>query len=131
VATWKGKLFLGTFGWRLVALDAATGKPIWVKLTVDPAFRYTITGAPRVVKGKVIIGNGGAEMGVRGYVSAYDADTGDMVWRFYTVPGDPSRPFEVPFLRKHQDVDGGVVEVRWRRTVWDSIVYDRNWTCFI
>jgi alcohol dehydrogenase (cytochrome c)/quinohemoprotein ethanol dehydrogenase len=125
VATWKGKLFLGTLDGRLVALDAATGKPIWVKLTVDPAFRYTITGAPRVVKGKVIIGNGGAEMGVRGYVSAYDADTGDMVWRFYTVPGDPSRPFESPILEKAAKTWTG----EWWKfggggTVWDSIVYD-------
>jgi len=100
VALWKGKVFLGTLDGRLVALDAATGKPAWVKLTIDPAFRYTITGAQRVVKGKVIIGNGGAEMGVRGYVSAYDADSGNMVWRFYTVPGDPSKPFESPILGK-------------------------------
>ncbi len=100
VALWKGKVFLGTLDGRLVALDAATGKPAWVKLTIDPAFRYTITGAPRVVKGKVIIGNGGAEMGVRGYVSAYDADSGNMVWRFYTIPGDPSKPFESPILEK-------------------------------
>ena len=59
---------------------------------------YTITGAPRVVKGKVIIGNGGAEYGVRGYVSAYDASTGVMDWRFYTVPGNPAEPFESPAM---------------------------------
>ena len=125
VAAWKGKLFLGTLDGRLVALDAATGKVIWDKLTIDPNYRYTITGAPRVVKGKVIIGNGGAEMGVRGYVSAYDADTGSMVWRFYTVPGDPSKPFESPILEKAAKTWTG----EWWKlggggTVWDSIVYD-------
>ena len=70
------KYFFGTLDGRLIALDATTGKLVWEKLTIDRKFRYTITGAPRVVKGKVIIGNGGAEMGVRGYVSAYDAETG-------------------------------------------------------
>jgi quinohemoprotein ethanol dehydrogenase len=125
VAAWKGKLFLGTLDGRLVALDAATGRPAWETLTIDRNFRYTITGAPRVVKGKVIIGNGGAEMGVRGYVSAYDAETGQMVWRFYTVPGDPSTPFERPILEKAAKTWTG----QWWQyggggTVWDSIVYD-------
>src|SRR5262249_3496841 len=75
VAVWKGRVYVGTLDGRLVALEAATGKRLWETLTVDPAFRYTITGAPRIVKDKVIIGNGGAEMGVRGYVSAYDSET--------------------------------------------------------
>ncbi len=125
VAAWKGKLFLGTLDGRLVALDAVSGKPVWEKLTIDPHFRYSITGAPRVVKGKVIIGNGGAEMGVRGYVSAYDADTGNMAWRFYTVPGDPSKPFESPILENAARTWTG----EWWKfggggTVWDAIVYD-------
>jgi alcohol dehydrogenase (cytochrome c)/quinohemoprotein ethanol dehydrogenase len=127
VAAWKGKLFLGTLDGRLVALDAATGKPLWETLTIDPKFRYTITGAPRVVKGRVIIGNGGAEMGVRGYVSAYDADTGKLAWRFYTVPGDPAKPFENPILREAAKTWTG----EWWKyggggTVWDSIVYDAD-----
>lgn len=125
VAAWGSKLFLGTLDGRLIALDAATGQPVWEKLTIDPNFRYTITGAPRVVKGKVIIGNGGAEMGVRGYVSAYDADTGNMIWRFYTVPGDPSKPFESSILEKAAKTWTGEW---WKHggggTVWDSIVYD-------
>jgi quinohemoprotein ethanol dehydrogenase len=125
VAVWNGKLFLGTLDGRLVALNAATGKPVWDTLTIDRNSRYTITGAPRVVKGKVIIGNGGAEMGVRGYVSAYDAETGKMVWRYYTVPGDPSKPFESPILEKAAKTWTG----EWWKyggggTVWDSIVYD-------
>ena len=98
VAIWQHRVFVGTLDGRLVALDAATGKPVWETLTVDRQFRYTITGAPRIVDGKVIIGNGGAEFGVRGYVSAYDAATGKMLWRFYTVPGDPAKDYEAPPL---------------------------------
>jgi quinohemoprotein ethanol dehydrogenase len=125
VAVWKGKIFVGTLDGRLIALDAATGKVAWQTLTIDPSLRYTITGAPRVVKGKVIIGNGGAEMGVRGYVTAYDADTGKMAWRFYTVPGDPGKPFESPVMEKAAKTWTG----EWWKfggggTVWDSIVYD-------
>ena len=125
VAAWNGRLFLGTLDGRLIALDAATGSVVWEVLTVDAKSRYTITGAPRVVKGKVIIGNGGAEMGVRGYVSAYDAETGKMVWRFYTVPGDPAKPFESPILEKAAKTWSG----RWWKlggggTVWNSLAYD-------
>lgn len=125
VALWHGKVFVATLDGRLVALDAANGKPVWQKLTIDPARRYTITGAPRVVKGKVIIGNGGAEMDARGYVSAYDAETGKLIWRFYTVPGNPAKPFEQPILAKAAKTWTG----QWWKyggggTVWDSIVYD-------
>jgi quinohemoprotein ethanol dehydrogenase len=125
VAAWKGKVFVGTLDGRLIALDATTGKPVWETLTIDPNVRYTITGAPRVVKGKVIIGNGGAELGVRGYVSAYDTETGKLVWRFYTVPGDPSKPFESPILNKAAKTWSGEW---WKNggggTVWDSMAYD-------
>ena len=76
VAAWNGRVYVGTLDGRLVAIDAATGKLAWEKITVDQSLPYTITGAPRVVNGKVIIGNGGAEYGVRGYVTAYDADDG-------------------------------------------------------
>jgi len=125
VAVWGGKVFFGTLDGRLIALDAATGRRVWEKLTIDRKFRYTITGAPRVVKGKVIIGNGGAEMGVRGYVSAYDSETGEMAWRFYTVPGNPAKPFENPILANAAKTWTG----EWWKyggggTVWDSIVYD-------
>jgi quinohemoprotein ethanol dehydrogenase len=124
-AVWRGKVIFATLDGRLIALDAATGKRIWETLTIDPKFRYTITGAPRVVKGKVIIGNGGAEMEVRGYVSAYDAETGSLIWRFYTVPGDPSKPFESPILAKAAKTwTGEWWKVGGGGTVWDSIVYD-------
>jgi quinohemoprotein ethanol dehydrogenase len=125
VAVWEGKVFVGTLDGRLIALDAATGKPAWETLTIDRNSRYTITGAPRVVKGKVIIGNGGSEYGVRGYVSAYDARSGKMIWRFYTVPGDPSKPFESPVLAKAAKTWSGEW---WKNggggTVWDCMSYD-------
>jgi quinohemoprotein ethanol dehydrogenase len=125
VAVWRGKVFVGTLDGRLVALDAATGKPVWETLTIDPKYRYTITGAPRVIKGRVLIGNGGAELGVRGYVSAYDAKTGNLAWRFYTVPGDPSRPFESSALVKAAKTwTGDWWKLGGGGTVWDSTVYD-------
>jgi quinohemoprotein ethanol dehydrogenase len=125
IAAWHGKIYIGTLDGRLIALDAANGKPVWETLTIDPEYRYTITGAPRVVKGKVLIGNGGAEMGVRGYVSAYDADTGKLSWRFFTVPDDPSKPFESPvFERAAKTWSGEWWKLGGGGTVWDSIVYD-------
>jgi quinohemoprotein ethanol dehydrogenase len=125
VAAWKGRLFLGTLDGRLVALDAATGTPVWEVMTVEPGGRYTITGAPRVIKDKAIIGNGGAEVGVRGYVTAYDAATGRQAWRFYTVPGDPSKPFEQPELEKAAETwTGDWWTLGGGGTVWDSMAYD-------
>ncbi|WP_230206856.1 PQQ-binding-like beta-propeller repeat protein [Novosphingobium sp. Gsoil 351] len=90
-AYWNGIVFVGTIDGRLIALDAADGKVRWSVQTTDPAANNTITGAPRVVRGKVIIGNGGAELGARGFVTAYDAATGAKAWRFYIVPGDPAK----------------------------------------
>src|SRR6266481_123919 len=120
-----GKVFAGTLDGRLVALDAASGKPVWETLTIDPKYPYTITGAPRVVKGKVLIGNGGAEFGVRGYISAYDAASGKMIWRFYTIPGDPSQPYESPVLEKAAKTwTGQPRKLAGGGTVWDSISYD-------
>jgi PQQ-dependent dehydrogenase (methanol/ethanol family) len=122
VALYDGRVYVGTLDGRLVALDAASGAPVWEVTTVDTSKPYTITGAPRVVKGKVVIGNGGAELGVRGYVSAYDAETGALAWRFYTVPGDPSQPFESPALERAAATWTG----EWWKmggggTVWDSL----------
>ena len=125
VAVYKGKVYVGTLDGRLVALDAETGKLLWQVVTVDQKKPYTITAAPRVVKGKVIIGNGGAEFGVRGYVSAYNADSGKLVWRFYTVPGDPSKPFESPALeRAAKTWTGEWWKIGGGGTVWDSLAYD-------
>ena len=125
VAVYKGKVYVGALDGRLIALDAATGKQVWEALTVDPSRPYTSTGAPRVVEGKVIIGNAGADLGVRGYVSAYDADTGALVWRTFTVPGDPSQPFESPALeRAAQTWHGDWWTIGGGGTVWDGIAYD-------
>jgi quinohemoprotein ethanol dehydrogenase len=125
VAVWDGKVFVGTIDGRLVALDAETGKPLWDVNTIDKTKPYTITGAPRVVKGLVLIGNGGAELGVRGYVSAYDASTGAMKWRFYTVPGNPANGFENPILEKAaQTWSGEWWTLGGGGTVWDSMSYD-------
>ncbi len=125
VAVWNGKIFVGTLDGRLIALDAATGHQIWETLTIDPNFRYTVTGAPRVAKGKVIIGNGGGEFGVRGYISAYDSETGKLVWRFYTVPGDPSKSSESPvLLRSAKTWSGDWWKLGGGGTVWNAIAYD-------
>ncbi|QDX80189.1 PQQ-dependent dehydrogenase, methanol/ethanol family [Denitratisoma sp. DHT3] len=126
VAVWQGKVYVGTLDGRLVAIDAATGKKTWETLTVDPKRPYSITGAPRVVKGKVLIGNGGADMGVRGYVSAYDARSGKLVWRFYTVPGDPSKPFENKAMEMAAKTWRGDQWWTWGGggTVWDAMSYD-------
>ena len=125
VAFWDGQIFVGTLDGYLVALDAQTGAENWKVLTIDKTKPYTITGAPRVVKGKVIIGNGGAEFGVRGYVSAYDVVSGEMTWRFYTVPGDPAKGFENDAMKMAADTWTG----EWWKlggggTVWDSMAYD-------
>jgi quinohemoprotein ethanol dehydrogenase len=125
VAFHDGKVFAGVLDGRLAALDAATGKVLWQTQTTDLSQPYTITGAPRVVKGKVIIGNGGAEYGVRGYVSAYEAATGKLVWRFYTVPGDPSKPFESPAMeRAAKTWTGEWWKMGGGGTAWDSFAYD-------
>lgn len=126
VAFWGGKVFVGTIDGRLLALDAEKGERLWEVDTIDRTKPYTITGAPRVVKGKVIIGNGGAELGVRGYFSAYDAATGDMAWRFFTVPGDPSKPVESPELAMALETwkGGEWWKIGGGGTVWDSMAYD-------
>ena len=95
VALWDDKVFVGVLDGRMIALDRDSGAVVWeVDTRINTTDSYSITGAPRVVNGKVIIGNGGAEMGVRGYVTAYDAETGAQVWRFFTVPGNPADGFE-------------------------------------
>jgi alcohol dehydrogenase (cytochrome c)/quinohemoprotein ethanol dehydrogenase len=125
VAAWGNKLFVGTLDGRLIALDAATGKPVWSKVTVDQSKSYTITGAPRVIKGRVIIGNGGAEYGVRGYITAYDAETGKQLWRFYTVPGDPAAGPEPKYLADAAKTwTGDYWKLGGGGTVWDSMAYD-------
>jgi quinohemoprotein ethanol dehydrogenase len=125
VAVYDGKVFFGSLDGRLIALDAASGQRIWETNTVDTSKPYTITGAPRIIKGKVIIGNGGAEFGVRGYITAYDVNSGNQAWRFYTVPGDPSKPFESEALKKAAATwKGEWWKIGGGGTVWDSMAYD-------
>ena len=126
VAAWGDNVYVGTIDGRLVALDRETGELVWETLTIDPERPYTITGAPRVVKGNVIIGNGGSEYGVRGYVSAYDAATGALNWRFHTVPGNPDEPFENDAMAMAARTWTGDLwwEVGGGGTVWDSMAYD-------
>lgn len=130
VAVHGGKVFVGSLDGRLVAIDARTGKRVWEQNTlIDVSKPYTITGAPRVIKGKVIIGNGGAEFGVRGYITAYEADTGKQAWRWFTVPGDPSQPFEdasMAAAAKTWDPAGKYWEAGGGGTVWNSMVYDAD-----
>lgn len=129
-AYYEGNVYVGTIDGRLIAIDAKTGRQVWSVVTTDPRKPYTITGAPRVARGKVFIGNGGAEYGVRGYVSAYDAKTGQLIWRFYTVPGKPDEKDAAAsdeviervarptwFGNEYYKLGGG-------GTVWDAIVYD-------
>ncbi len=125
VALYDGKVYVGVIDGRLAALDAETGEPVWDVQTTPTDQPYTITGAPRVVDGKVIIGNGGAELGVRGFVSAYDAQTGELVWRFYTVPGDPAQPFESAALEAAAETwTGEWWTMGGGGTVWDAVAYD-------
>ncbi len=125
VAIFKDTIYFGTLDGRLIALNAHTGAKVWEVLTVDQTKAYSITGAPRIVKGNVIIGNGGAEFGTRGYVTAYHALTGRQVWRFYTVPGNPEEPFESQALEEAAKTWTG----EWWQfggggTVWDAMAFD-------
>ena len=128
LAAWGNSLFLGTLDGRLVSLDRDTGAVEWETVTVDQSKSYTITGAPRVIDGKVLIGNGGAEFGVRGYIAAYDTENGEELWRFYTVPDDKgdeapeylkaaAETWEGEVLSSENGIGGG-------GTVWDSMAYD-------
>jgi len=127
VALYKGKVFFASLDGRLISLDAATGSKVWEQVTLDTTKNYTITGAPRIFKGKVIIGNGGAEYGVRGYITAYDAETGEQQWRWYSVPGNPDEAYEQPELEmaaETWDPSGKYWELGGGGTMWDSMAYD-------
>ena len=127
VSVYQGNVYVATLDGRLVAVKASNGEKVWeVDTVIDRDRFYSITGAPKTAKGKVFIGNGGAEFGVRGYVTAYDAATGEQIWRFYTVPGDPSLPFEHPEMELAATTwkGGAWWEVGGGGTVWNSIVYD-------
>ncbi|MEZ5693689.1 MAG: PQQ-dependent dehydrogenase, methanol/ethanol family [Altererythrobacter sp.] len=125
VALYGNNAYVATLDGRLIALDQDTGSVVWEKMTVPDQDNYTITGAPRIARGLVLIGSGGAEYKARGYIAAFDAGTGDEVWRWHTVPGDPAAGFENDAMEKAAKTWGG----EWWKmggggTVWDSITYD-------
>jgi quinohemoprotein ethanol dehydrogenase len=126
VAYWNDKIYVAAGDGRLIAVNAKTGKEVWTSMTVEPGSYYYVTGAPRAFKGKVIIGNGGTEMGpARGYVTAYDAETGEQAWRFYVVPGNPADGFEDNAQRLAASTWNGEW---WKHggggNVWNAITYD-------
>ena len=130
VALYGDKLYVGTLDGRLVALEQANGKIVWEKTVVPNQVDYTITGAPRIAKGRVLIGSGGAEYKARGYLAAYDAETGEEAWKFHTVPGNPADGFEQEGANKAaMEAAAKTWAGEWWKlggggTVWDSITYD-------
>lgn len=127
VALYDNKVYVGTIDGRLIALNAQTGEVEWEVLTIDRSRPYTITGAPRIADGKVIIGNGGAELGARGYITAYDALTGEEEWRFWVVPGNPADGFENPDMEFAATTwAGNWWEVGGGGNAWDSMIYDEE-----
>ena len=126
LAYWNAKLYVGTQDGRLIAIDAKTGTPVWSAMTVEKEDYRFISGPPRVFDGKVIIGHAGADAGdTRGYVTTYDAEKGKQLWRFWTVPGDPSKGFENPAMEMAAKTWAGEW---WKRggggTVWNAMTYD-------
>jgi quinohemoprotein ethanol dehydrogenase len=124
VAVWNGKVYVGTGDCRLIAIDAATAKKVWEATVCEP-LETGITGAPHVAKGKILMGYNGSDDAVRGALAAYDAETGKEVWRFWTVPGDPSKGFETKELEMASKTWFG--EGSWKiggGDVWHAITYD-------
>ena len=126
LSVWQGRVYVATVDGILYALDAHDGHVLWKADTVTDRTRaYSVTGAPQVAGRVIVIGNGGAEYDSRGYVSAYDLATGALAWRFFTVPGDPSKPQESAALEKAVKTWSGNW---WERgaggNVWDAITYD-------
>jgi quinohemoprotein ethanol dehydrogenase len=125
IAIYQGMIIAPVIDGRLHALDAETGKPIWEARVAYSQDEYTITMAPRIAKGKVIVGISGGDHPKRGFFDAYDAMTGQRLWRFYTIPGDPSKPFENAAMRKASETwDSNAWKLGGGGAVWDGIAYD-------
>jgi quinohemoprotein ethanol dehydrogenase len=129
IAIWEGKVYIAALDGQLIAVDARNGQKIWSVQTLDPEWPYSITGAPRVFDGKVVIGNGGADYGARGYVTAWDASTGKKLWKFYTVPGDPAKGPDGEASDSVMEMATKTWNGEWWKyggggTAWDSLVYD-------
>jgi quinohemoprotein ethanol dehydrogenase len=127
VAWWQGKVYVGTQDGRLIAIDAGTGKPVWSQHTYGEELAAYISGAPRVFGGRVLIGYGGSNGVSRGYITAYDAASGRFLWRFYTVPGDPSKGFENEAMEMAAKTwSGQWWEYGGGGDVWNSIAFDQE-----
>jgi len=125
IAIYNGMVIAPSIDGRLWALNAVTGKPVWETRIVYPQDQYTLTMAPRIANGKVIIGASGGDKPTRGQFSAVDAETGQFLWRFYTVPGDPSQPYESEALRRAAKTWGGdFYKNGGGGAVWDGFAYD-------
>jgi quinohemoprotein ethanol dehydrogenase len=127
VALYQGMVIAPVIDGRLQALDAETGRPIWEARIAYPQDHYTVTMAPRIARGRVIVGVSGGDRPTRGFFDAYDALTGRRLWRFYTVPGNPSKPFENAALKKAAETWD---QDWWTRggggAVWDGMAYDAD-----
>jgi quinohemoprotein ethanol dehydrogenase len=125
VALYGDKVYVAALDGRLIAIDQKTGKQVWSTMSVPDQDSYAITGAPRIAGGLVLIGSAGAEYRARGYIAAFDAETGKEVWRWHTVPGNPADGFENPAMeRAAKSWAGKWWELGGGGTVWDSITYD-------
>jgi quinohemoprotein ethanol dehydrogenase len=127
VAVWQGRVYVAAFDGMVYALNAADGKVLWQVDSIDDKQRgYSVTGAVQVAGKVLVIGNGGGEYDARGYVTAYDLETGKQAWRFYTVPGDPKKPFEHPEMEQAAKTwdPNSPWEFGMGGTAWDSMVYD-------
>ncbi|MEP7245727.1 MAG: PQQ-binding-like beta-propeller repeat protein [Gammaproteobacteria bacterium] len=129
LAMWKRNILITTLDGRLIALSAKTGAVVWSVQTFDKDWPYTITGTPRVFDGKVVVGNSGADFGVRGFVAAYDADTGKALWKFFLVPGDPAKGPDGAASDPIMAMAAKTWTGSWWKmggggTAWDSFTYD-------
>ena len=132
LAMYKDKIIIATLDGRLIALNKDTGEPVWTYRTFDnERYAYTITGAPRVFDGKVVVGQSGGDFGVRGFVIAVDAETGEKAWKFYLAPNDPAEGPDgeasdpiMEMIRKTWSDDGLWKELGGGGNAWDSIAYD-------
>jgi len=125
----KGRVFVAATDGRLIALDAKSGKPVWQVQTIAAGDRKQSTGAPRVFNGKVVVGNSGADFGTRGYITAYDQDTGKQLWRFFTVPGNPADGPDGAASDSAMTIATKTWSGEWWRwggggTVWGGLTYD-------
>ena len=133
LALWQDKVIIATLDGRLIAIDKVTGEEVWSTRTfeLDSGYAYSITGAPRVFDGKVVVGQSGGDMGVRGFVSAYDADTGEKLWKFFLTPGDPAKGSDgeasdpiMEMVRATWSEEGMWKQLGGGANPWDAIAYD-------